>query len=42
MKTLNENNIRDYIDGYLVEMEIRKKKDPKTSITSNHTLYCLI
>ena len=31
----DKNNIRDYIDGYLKEMQERKIKDPNTSITRN-------
>ncbi|GFY48031.1 cytochrome P450 18a1 [Trichonephila inaurata madagascariensis] len=31
--TLDPKNIRDYMDRYLIEMEIRKKKDPDTTFT---------
>ncbi|CAG2169763.1 unnamed protein product [Oppiella nova] len=29
-KSLDTNNKRDYIDGYLAEMEVRQRKDPNT------------
>ncbi|CAG2110465.1 unnamed protein product, partial [Medioppia subpectinata] len=34
-KTLDPNNNRDYIDGFLNEMKIRQQKDPNTSFTIN-------
>ncbi|CAG2172580.1 unnamed protein product [Oppiella nova] len=32
-KSLDTNNKRDYIDGYLAEMEVRQRKDPNTHFT---------
>ncbi|CAG2181418.1 unnamed protein product, partial [Oppiella nova] len=33
-KSMNPNNkFRDYIDGYLAEMEVRQRKDPNTHFT---------
>ncbi|CAG2116308.1 unnamed protein product, partial [Medioppia subpectinata] len=34
-KTMDPNNKRDYIDGFLNEMKIRQQKDPNTSFTIN-------
>ncbi|CAG2112194.1 unnamed protein product, partial [Medioppia subpectinata] len=34
-KTLDPNNNRDYIDGFLNEMKIRQQRDPNTSFTIN-------
>ncbi|XP_015919915.1 cytochrome P450 2J6-like [Parasteatoda tepidariorum] len=34
-KTLDPENIRDYVDRYLIEMKSRKDKDPKTTFNEN-------
>ncbi|CAL1272909.1 unnamed protein product [Larinioides sclopetarius] len=40
-KTLDKRNIRDFIDSYLVEMEVRQKKDANTSFTEEVLLGCV-
>ncbi|CAG2172581.1 unnamed protein product [Oppiella nova] len=37
-KSLDTNNKRDYIDGYLAEMEVRQRKDPNTHFTRQRLL----
>ena len=37
-KSLDINNKRDYIDGYLAEMEVRQRKDPNTHFTRQSNL----
>ncbi|XP_055943157.1 cytochrome P450 2J4-like [Argiope bruennichi] len=40
-KTLDKKNIRDFIDSYLVEMEVRQKKDTKTTFNDEVLLGCV-
>ncbi|GBN17586.1 Cytochrome P450 2J2 [Araneus ventricosus] len=40
-KTLDKKTIRDFIDSYLVEMEVRQKKDAKTSFKEEVLLGCV-